>query len=50
MEFTNFLKKLFGNKSDRDLREIRPIVDQINKIYRNWLRCRTTNSERALMP
>ncbi|MGM9833060.1 MAG: preprotein translocase subunit SecA [Candidatus Limisoma sp.] len=33
MEFTNFLKKLFGNKSDRDLREIRPIVDQINKIY-----------------
>ena len=33
MGFNNFLKKIFGNKSDRDLREIQPIVDQINAIY-----------------
>ena len=29
MSFTSFLSKLFGNKSQRDLKEIRPIVDKI---------------------
>ena len=29
MSFTSLLSKLFGNKSQRDLREIRPIVDKI---------------------
>ena len=33
MGFNNFLKKMFGNKSQRDLREIQPIVDKINAIY-----------------
>ncbi|MCF8352070.1 MAG: preprotein translocase subunit SecA, partial [Bacteroidales bacterium] len=29
----NALKKLFGTKSDRDIKEMLPIVDQINEIY-----------------
>ena len=29
MSFNSFLTKLFGNKSQRDLKEIRPIVAQI---------------------
>ncbi len=29
MSFTSFLSKLFGNKSQRDLKEIQPIVDSI---------------------
>ena len=33
MGFNDFLKSIFGNKSQRDLREIQPIVDQINRIY-----------------
>lgn len=33
MGFNDFLKKLFGNKSQRDLKEIQPVVDEINKIY-----------------
>ena len=33
MGFNDFLKKLFGNKSQRDLKEIEPIVKQINAIY-----------------
>ena len=33
MGFNDFLKKLFGNKSQRDLREIQPIVAKINEIY-----------------
>ncbi len=32
MSFVNVLTKLFGNKSKRDLNEIRPIVDQINAL------------------
>ena len=33
MGFNDFLKKMFGNKSQRDLREIQPIVAKINEIY-----------------
>lgn len=29
----NFLSKLFGSKSDRDLKEIRPYVDKITAVY-----------------
>lgn len=29
----SFLKKLFGNKQDRDIKDILPIVDQINAVY-----------------
>jgi len=29
----SFLKKLFGNKQDRDIKDILPIVDQINVVY-----------------
>jgi len=32
MSFTSFLNKLFGNKSQRDLREINPIVEAINAL------------------
>ena len=32
MSFNSFLTKLFGNKSQRDLKEIRPIVDKILKL------------------
>ena len=32
MSFTGFLGKLFGNKSQRDLKEIQPIVDRINEL------------------
>ncbi len=33
MGLTDILKKLFGSKSQRDLKEIQPFVDQITKIY-----------------
>ena len=55
MGINDFLKKLFGNKSQRDLREIQPIVDKINAIYptlaglsNDELRERITNIKAAL--
>ncbi|MDR2474241.1 MAG: preprotein translocase subunit SecA, partial [Bacteroidales bacterium] len=33
MRFNDFLKKIFGNKSQRDLREISPYVDKIKAAY-----------------
>ena len=33
MGFVDFLKSLFGSKSDHDLREIRPVLDSILAIY-----------------
>ena len=33
MGFVNFLKSLFGTKSERDLREIRPVLNSILEIY-----------------
>ncbi|MDE6073736.1 MAG: hypothetical protein K2F80_03975, partial [Muribaculaceae bacterium] len=32
MSFLGILGKLFGNKSQRDLKEIQPIVDRINAL------------------
>ncbi len=32
MSLQTFLSKIFGNKSQRDLKEIKPIVDKINAI------------------
>ena len=32
MSFTSFIKKLFGDKSQRDLKEIMPIVDKIKAL------------------
>lgn len=32
MSLQSILSKLFGNKSQRDLKEIKPIVDKINAI------------------
>lgn len=29
----NFLKKFFGTKSERDIKDIMPIVDKIHKAY-----------------
>ena len=55
MGFNDFLKSIFGNKSQRDLREIQPIVNQINKIYptlealsNDELRARITEIKKAL--
>ena len=33
MDFINLLRKLFGNKSDRDMKQIQPLVDEVLKIY-----------------
>ena len=47
--FTKGLAKLFGSKSDRDIKEVTPYVEEINKIYKslsslsdNELRNKTT--------
>jgi len=37
MGFNDFLKKIFGNKAQRDLREIEPIVAQIKEYYQTVL-------------
>ncbi|HPS12935.1 MAG TPA: preprotein translocase subunit SecA, partial [Prolixibacteraceae bacterium] len=34
MGFTQFLSKMFGTKSDRDIREIAPVVEAINAEYK----------------
>ena len=33
MGFNDVMTKLFGNKAQRDIRAIRPIVEQVNKVY-----------------
>lgn len=33
MNFVEIVTKLFGNKSQKDMKAIRPYVDQINAIY-----------------
>ena len=33
MGFNEFMTKLFGNKSQRDLKEITPYVDKIKAVY-----------------
>ena len=33
MPIANILKKIFGSKSDRDMRVIRPVLDQILQVY-----------------
>jgi preprotein translocase subunit SecA len=33
MDINNFLSKLFGNKSTRDMKEIQPIVEEIKAAY-----------------
>lgn len=32
MSLTTFLSKIFGNKSQRDLKEIKPTIDKINEL------------------
>ena len=32
-EFLNIIGKLFGNKYDKDIKQITPIVEEINKQY-----------------
>ena len=36
MSLTTFLNKIFGNKSQRDLREIQPIVNKIKASHPKW--------------
>ena len=33
MNFIQLLRKLFGNKSDRDMKQIQPLVEEVLKIY-----------------
>ena len=33
MGFNEFLSKIFGNKAERDLKEIKPIVEKIKAVY-----------------
>jgi len=33
MDFFKLLRKLFGNKSDRDMKQIQPLVEEVLKIY-----------------
>jgi preprotein translocase subunit SecA len=34
--FGSILKKIFGTKSEKDLKHIQPIVDQINQLYASY--------------
>ena len=33
MDFFKLMRKLFGNKSDRDMKQIQPLVEQVLKVY-----------------
>ncbi len=33
MALNNFFKKILGNKAQRDLREIEPIIEKIQAVY-----------------
>ncbi|MBR4242391.1 MAG: preprotein translocase subunit SecA, partial [Bacteroidaceae bacterium] len=33
MDFFKLIRKLFGNKSDRDMKQIQPLVEQVKAIY-----------------
>ena len=35
MGFNEFLSKIFGNKSTRDMKEIQPWVEKVKKAYEN---------------
>lgn len=41
MGFNDLLKKLFGNKSQRDLKEIEPYIQKIKAISPELENCRT---------
>ena len=34
--FGNLIKGLFGNKSDRDVKKMMPLVEEINKLYEQY--------------
>ena len=36
MGFTDILTKLFGNKSQRDLKDVQPYIDKIKKVYPSY--------------
>ena len=36
MGFNDILKKLFGNKAQRDLKEIEPYVEKIKTAYKKY--------------
>ena len=33
MDLIGIISKIFGNKAQRDMREIQPVVDQIKQVY-----------------
>ena len=33
MGFNEFIRKLFGNKASRDMKEIKPWVDKVKAVY-----------------
>ena len=49
MGFNEFMTKLFGNKSQRDLKEITPYVDKIKAVYPSIQSSRTTSFVQKLM-
>jgi preprotein translocase subunit SecA len=53
----NLLTKIFGSKHERDVKALRPIVDQINEIYQtladkpdDWFIQRTREFQNQLAP
>ena len=49
MGFNEFMTKLFGNKSQRDLKEITPYVDKIRPYIRQSKSSRMTSFVQKLM-
>ena len=43
MSFSNIIKKIFGDKSSRDLKAIRPILDKIKQEMPRWRRWTSTS-------
>ena len=49
MGFNEFMTKLFGNKSQRDLKEITPYVDRLRPYIRQSKSSQTTSFVQKLM-
>ena len=55
MAISDILKKLFGSKADRDMKEVKPVLDQvlaayetIDKLSNDALRARTEDAKHRL--
>ena len=43
MGFNEFIGKLFGNKATRDMKEIKPWVDKVKAVIREFPNCAMTS-------